>query len=152
MAKVSTVPALSDIPSFIRFALWLTKHYYAEFKKTGRIIAKAMLEGGSEIWLSSRTLEKEAGLGGEDFGEKWWCKFGHSRRGLEHITRMEEGLFRHRSVSNATQAVLREQRRQRMGRCEDDKKLSLISLQYTIWAEIYLFPQIRLMKKQGDKG
>lgn len=134
MAKVSTVPALSDIPPFIRFAIWWSKHDYAEFKKTGRIIAKAMLEGGSEIWLSSRTLEKEAGLGGEDFGEKWWCKFGHSRRGLEHITRMEEGLFRHRSVSNATQAVLREQRRQRMGRCEDDKKLSLISLQYTSWA------------------
>ena len=24
----------------------------------------------------------------DDHGDKWWCKFGYSRRGLEHITQI----------------------------------------------------------------
>ena len=69
-----------------------------------------------------------------DFGYKWWCKFGHSRRGLEYILSIEEGRQRQRSVTNAVRSILDEQRRQKLTRTKDPKKLSLVSMQYTTWA------------------
>ena len=110
-----------------------------------------MVCGGSEIWLqTSNAWGKQQGKGrhlndegngtkkdgeekGEDVGSKWWCKFGHSRRGLEHIVSIEEGKQRQRFVNLSVKAVLEEQRRQRLS-SKDPKKLAGVSLQYTSWA------------------
>lgn len=134
--------------------------------QTGRIIAKAMLQGGSEIWLSSNNAwekraqknkvaqdrspeydealrkyvgEQHAGLDPaeeayEDYGSKWWCKFGHSRRGLEHVASMDEGRHRQRNVNSAMRHILDEQRSQRLNHRRDPAKLAKVALQYTSWA------------------
>ena len=134
--------------------------------QTGRIIAKAMLQGGSEIWLSSNNAwekraqknkvaqdrspeydealrkyvgEQHAGLdpaeeASEDYGSKWWCKFGHSRRGLEHVASMDEGRHRQRNVNSAMRHILDEQRSQRLNHRRDPAKLAKVALQYTSWA------------------
>ena len=125
-----------------------------------------MLQGGSEIWLSSNNAwerraqqnkdaskssspeydqalrryvgEQDAGLDpaeeADDYGSKWWCKFGHSRRGLEHIASMDEGRQRQRNVNSATRHILDEQRSQRLNRKRDPEKLAKVALQYTLWA------------------
>ncbi len=69
----------------------------------------------------------------EDVGSKWWCKFGHSRRGLEHVVCIEEGRQRQRFVNTAVRAVLDEQRRQRITR-KDPNKIASVAMQYTSWA------------------
>jgi len=68
------------------------------------------------------------------FESKWWCSFGHSRRGLEHIVSIEEGKQRQQNVKNAIRAVLDEQERQTRSFNKDAKKLASISMQYTSWA------------------
>lgn len=179
MARVVSVTARSDMSFFSRSLIWWQKNDYDDFKKTGRIIAKAMLCGGSEIWLQTSNAwgkkQGQSNAGGvvdnnvninrtdgnnndkdqqhmdalkkygvrdndlndeekdEDMGSKWWCKFGHSRRGLEHIVSIEEGRQRQRFVNIAIQAVLDEQRRQRVTR-RDPNKIAAVSLQYTSWA------------------
>lgn len=143
----------------------ITKIFY--HTQTGRIIAKAMLQGGSEIWLSSNNAwekraqknkvaqdrspeydealrkyvgEQHAGLdpaeeaSAEDYGSKWWCKFGHSRRGLEHVASMDEGRHRQRNVNSAMRHILDEQRSQRLNHRRDPVKLAKVALQYTSWA------------------
>ena len=167
MARVVNVMARSEMSFFHRSLIWWQRTDYDDFKKTGRIIAKAMVCGGSEIWLQtsdawgkkqvqsstkntndsgnnqdahlkaiqkfgvvteSMTEEKD-----EDVGSKWWCKFGHSRRGLEHIVSVEEGRQRQQFVNIAVKAVLDEQRRQRISR-KDPNKIASVSMQYTSWA------------------
>jgi len=70
----------------------------------------------------------------DDFGNKWWCKFGHSRRGLEHIVSSSEGKARQQSVILAIEMILEEQKRQRVTRTKDPNKLRNVALQYTSWA------------------
>lgn len=178
MARVVTVTSRNDMSFVQRSTIWWQRTDYEDFKKTGRIIAKAMLEGGSQIWLTSnnawgkrqqaqirsshtsfssdenndetsdedaynRALSRYAGrqfqVPGEepmqdDFSDKWWCKFGHSRRGLEHIASIEEGRQRQANVATALKAILDEQRRQRMSHLRDNRKLANIAMQYTSWA------------------
>lgn len=61
-------------------------------------------------------------------------KFGHSRRGLEHIASVEEGRQRQANVRIAIRIIIDEQRRQKIYRKEDPEKLRMLSLQYTTWA------------------
>lgn len=171
MARVLTIPSRKEIPFHQKAQVWWQKCDYDEFKKTGRIISKAMECGGSEIWLASsnawgnraarsqqvkvkqenrssnesdeynKALSKyvneekkvdEANTG--NFGEKWWCKFGHSRRGLEHIASSSEGRARQQSVLMAIRKVMEEQKRQRASRMKDPNKLRNVAMQYTSWA------------------
>lgn len=168
MARVLTLPSRRDMQLSQRAQIWWQKCDYDEFKKTGRIISKAMECGGSEVWLTSsnawgdrsarapvmkRTSESDAynqalsryvtndndekskgGVGEDDDKNKWWCKFGHSRRGLEHVVSNSEGKARQQSVVLATQMVLDEQRRQRASRTKDPNKLRNVAMQYTSWA------------------
>jgi len=136
--------------------IWYSRTDYESFKKTGRIITQAMLNGGSEIWLlnsnssgnssthhkttsantSDRTNHTDSTNNVSEYNkDKWWCKFGHSRRGLEHIADIEEGKLRQRSVQNAVEAVMNEQKKQRMASVRDPIKLARISQQYTRWAK-----------------
>lgn len=167
MARVVSVPSRHDMSFVDKAGVWWQRSDYDDFKKTGRIIAKAMLQGGSEIWLSSNNAwekraqknkvaqdrspeydealrkyvgEQHAGLdpaeeaSAEDYGSKWWCKFGHSRRGLEHIASMDEGRHRQRNVNSAMRHILDEQRSQRLNHRRDPVKLAKVALQYTSWA------------------
>lgn len=171
MARVMPVLARTEMSLYLKAMIWWQRSDYDDFKKTGRIIAKAMLQGGSEIWLQTSDAwgkkqhnqgngtgssknsavdtkyyaalkrygvqedeEKSTGSDDDDVGSKWWCKFGHSRRGLEHIVSINEGRQRQRLVNASVTAVLDEQRRQRVSR-SDPKKISSISMQYTSWAK-----------------
>jgi hypothetical protein len=151
MARVLTIPSRVDLALYQRAQIWWQKSDYDEFKKTGRIISKAMECGGSEVWLTSSNAwgnraargakpagERGKSDGGEaapaDYGNKWWCKFGHSRRGLEHVVSGAEGRARQQSVLLASRMVLEEQRRQRAIRTKDPNKLRNVAMQYTSWA------------------
>mmetsp|Transcript_38755 Transcript_38755/g.83488 ORF Transcript_38755/g.83488 Transcript_38755/m.83488 type:complete len:687 (-) Transcript_38755:194-2254(-) len=176
MARVLSISSRKDIPFHQKAQVWWQKSDYDEFKKTGRIISKAMECGGSEIWLASsnawgnraaqsqkmKIKEESSGAqvkygdseeynkalakyvtkedkkddesGSNSTDEKWWCKFGHSRRGLEHIASSMEGRARQQAVMLAIRMVMEEQKRQRITRTKDPNKLRNVALQYTSWA------------------
>ena len=160
--------SLSSSLAAVLTLVYLATFFLLLFDQTGRIIAKAMLQGGSEIWLSSNNAwekraqknkgnhqtrspeydealrkyvgEQRAGLdpaeeaSADDYGSKWWCKFGHSRRGLEHVASMDEGRHRQRNVNSAMRHIIDEQRSQRLNHRRDPVKLAKVALQYTSWA------------------
>jgi hypothetical protein len=162
MARVMTVKSQKDMENSEKAEVWWQKSDYEQFRKTGRMITKAMLEGGSEIWLATNqswqllnqgrqsTLksayslaERQAALKKgdlkakkeyEETRDKWWHKFGHSRRGLEHIASIDEGRQRQGNVRIAIKAILEEQRRQKVFHREDPEKLRMVSIQHTSWA------------------
>lgn len=167
--------------------MWWQKSDYEDFARVGKIISKAMLEGGSEIWLRSKSthvpstksdneeeseskaaspaisqddcmidsLSSASTVGNpplhhdlitksssHEFCEirnKWWHKFGHSRRGLEHIASNAEGRQRHLNGRAAIKSVIEEQERQQMflpkGYADVDK-FRTIYLRQTQWARI----------------
>lgn len=158
MARVLTVKSHKDMDEEEKAAIWWQRSDYEEFRKTGRMITKAMLQGGSEIWLATnqswqlpnkdrqstlKLAEHQAAFHKgdvkakqeyEDTRDKWWHKFGHSRRGLEHIASIDEGRQRQSNVRTAIRAVIEEQRRQKVFHREDADKLRMVSIQHTSWA------------------
>ena len=156
MARVVTVKSKNDMDALEKGAIWWRKVDYDDFKKTGRIITRAMLEGGSELWLNSERCtgsqarnfhraRSEGGGSGDTVdgdahdpitvtGDKWWHRFGHSRRGLEHVVSLDEGKQRQLNVRSATRALVDEHRRQKLYHRVDAEKLRMVSLQYTSWA------------------
>lgn len=139
--------------------VWWQKSDYEEFRKAARIITKAMLQGGSEIWL--QTNNRSSSLHGvsavkadslaerqaafqrgdanakkehEETRDKWWHTFEHSRRGLEHLASIDEGRQRQHNVIAAKNAVLDEQRRQKMFGKDDSTKLRAVYIQHSSWA------------------
>jgi hypothetical protein len=144
MARVVTVKSKVDMTEEEKSDIWWQRTDYEDFRKAGRIITRAMLEGGSEIWLASNeSLLKKKEKGGKTSptgdtiqaaGDKWWHKFGHSRRGLEHVVSVDEGRQRQVNVKNAIRAVVEEQSRQKMCKREDAEKIRTVALQHTSWA------------------
>lgn len=143
MARSIVVPSRFAMGPDQSAAIWWSRSDYDSFKKTGRVIAQAMLNGGSEIWMTmghgTNTNNNNAGLQDSNStiaidASKWWCKFGHSRRGLEHIADINEGRLRQKSVQNSVEAVMKEQKKQRMSNTNDPLKLARVSQQYTRWA------------------
>mmetsp|Transcript_17604 Transcript_17604/g.29173 ORF Transcript_17604/g.29173 Transcript_17604/m.29173 type:complete len:574 (+) Transcript_17604:65-1786(+) len=159
MARVVTVKSKNEMSGLDKSMVWWQKPDYDDFKKTGRIIARAMCEGGSEIWLTSTNAlargrskgvtQSDRAIHSHDRsdidrsrkgnhsptnGDKWWHTFGHSRRGLEHIASVDEGRQRQANVRIAIRIVIDEQRRQKIYRKEDPEKLRMLSLQYSTWA------------------
>ncbi|CAB9503480.1 expressed unknown protein [Seminavis robusta] len=162
MARVVTVKSQKDMTAEEKSSIWWQRWDYEDFRKTGRIITRAMLEGGSEIWLASNQSWRHQGMSktatlknaismtednaakaqnGSDSsdlirstGDKWWHKFGHSRRGLEHIASIKEGSERQANVKHAIRAVLDEQKRHKAYLREDPEKLRMVSIHHTSWA------------------
>ena len=161
MARVVTVKSKNEMSDYEKSQVWWQKQDYEDFKKTGRLVAKAMCEGGSEVWLASnnawankasrtsapraihlsdRSLIQKSDntnsktAAGRHDDNKWWHHFGHSRRGLEHIASVEEGRQRQANVRVAIRMLLDEQKRQKAYRKEEPEKLRMLSLQYTTWA------------------
>jgi len=159
MARVMTVKSGSNMSDLEKSQIWWQKNDYEDFKTTGRLIAKAICQGGSEIWLANNnawqrnlnknnknkqmTTDPNNSSSSTDkkstTGDKWWHKFGHSRRGLEHIASSGEGRERQITLQAAIRVVTGEQRRQKMYRSEDPEKLRKLSLQYTTWARDLAF-------------
>ena len=148
MARVVTIKSSRDMQDQEKALIWWQKADYDEFRKTGRLISKVMLQGGSEIWMATNeswqlpnqgraaTLRRAmANVDNEDASDKWWHKFGHSRRGLEHIASIDEGRQRQANVKTSIRAILAEQRRQKAFHREDPEKLRICSIQNTSWAK-----------------
>lgn len=138
MARVVSVKSKNDMDEMEKGVVWWQRSDYEDFRKTGRIITKAMLQGGSEIWLASNSKGAadvdHSESGDEDLGDKWWHKFGHSRRGLEHVVSIEEGRDRQTNVRSSIQAVLEEQARQQAYKREDPERLRVVAMNHTAWA------------------
>jgi hypothetical protein len=152
MARVVTIKSSKEMDDAEKSSIWWQKPDYDEFRKTGRIISKVMLQGGSEIWLATNqswqlpnqgkaaTLRRAmANVDREETRDKWWHKFGHSRRGLEHIASIDEGRQRQGNVKTSIRAILTEQRRQKAFHREDPDKLRSVSIQNTSWAKDLAF-------------
>ena len=60
-------------------------------------------------------------------GGKWWCSYGHSRRGLEHVADPSLGYARHIGVREHVQAVMEEQGRQRDRGVRDERMMGIVS-------------------------
>lgn len=148
MAGVVIIKSSKNMDNQEKARIWWQKHDYDAFRKTGRMISKVMLQGGSEVWLATNqswqlpnqgkaaTLRRAmANVDNEDTGDKWWHKFGHSRRGLEHIASIDEGRQRQMNVKTSIRAILTEQRRQKTFHREDVEKLRMCSIQNTSWAK-----------------
>lgn len=142
MARVVNVKSKNDMAEDEKGDIWWQRSDYEDFRRCGRIITRAMLEGGSEIWLNA---SKSTGRPGNDSksetgdlvatqGDKWWHTFGHSRRGLEHVVSVDEGRERQANVRKAIRAVLEEQNVQRLYKHADQEKLRSIALKNTTWA------------------
>jgi len=107
------VPSLCSISSEI----WWDMYDYVLFRRTAVFLANSIPADGAETWLhvnkesrpsASGLLTSDHDAGGGLPEEKWWCKFGHSRRGLEHICCEKEGNTRHQKVKQAIYAGLYE--------------------------------------------
>ena len=134
MARVTNVPSRQEFSLMERTAVWWQRKDYDEFKKAGRIITRALVEGGTEIWLNKSASVKNASnkkAFGDDHGDSWWCKFGHSRRGLEHITDIEQGKWRQKNVAQSIQSVINEQRKQKIMDREDPFRLATVAYTHT---------------------
>eukprot|EP00536_Pseudo-nitzschia_multiseries_P003309 jgi/Psemu1/185543/e_gw1.50.37.1 len=148
MARVVTIKSSKEMDQTEKGNIWWQKPDYDEFRKTGRLVSRVMLQGGSEIWLATNrswqlpnqgkaaTLRRAMeNVDKESTSDKWWHKFGHSRRGLEHIASIDEGRQRQANVKTSIRAVLTEQRRQKAFSREDPEKLRMHSIQNTSWAK-----------------
>ena len=138
--------------------MWWQKSDYEDFARVNRIISKAMLVGGgTERWLRSKSSSSSSSSSTISSNEhtdcnnnnnsisrtttkdKWWHKFGHSRRGLEHFVSTAEGRQRHLNVRSATRAIIEEQQRQRMflpKGYSDVDKFRTVYLKETHWARV----------------
>merc|ERR1719232_296154 len=122
----------------MRSSIWWTKSDYEDFKKAARLIARTIVTFGTEIWLKSNNTANNSIQDNDletDFGGKWWCKYGHSRRGLEHLSNIQEGRNRQQCVKKSFKAVMDEQRRQKVNHCFNPERLATVSREYTAWAQ-----------------
>lgn len=136
LARVVNIKSRNDMDEYEKGSIWWQRSDYQDFRKTGRVITRAMLEGGGEIWL--KQVSTDSSITGDIVsapGDKWWHKFGHSRRGLEHVVSVDEGRQRQMNVKTAIHSVLEDQERQRIKkRAVDQEKLRSVALHYTSWA------------------
>jgi hypothetical protein len=69
MATVISITARDDMSFFVKSCIWWQRNDYDDFKKTARIITKAILCGGSEVWLqTSNAWGKKQGSTGNSIG------------------------------------------------------------------------------------
>ena len=118
----------------MRKDVWWKDEDYRTFRETGLLLARPTSKGCG--WMKQEheltgggnnpdgsTVHESRGL---DHGRisngratedcitkgKWWCSYGHSRRGLEHVSNPESGYARHEAVRGHIEGVIREQERQ----------------------------------------
>jgi len=143
MAKVAHVPGLGSLGASDPGRIWWQRQDYDEFKKTSRMLAKALVEENSRVWLATTSVRNHsvqatmelASHWRAEHGDKWWCKFGHSRRGLEHITQIGVGRERQQKVVEAIRSVLKEQHVMlHSGKGIDPRRLCHVGMHFSLQA------------------
>jgi len=137
LAKVLTIESKKYWLPSEKAEIWWQKSDYLDFKKTARMVARAMLQSGSEVWLMTNpSWSNTKGAGAEQQTKKekyednkWWHRFGHSRRGLEHVASIDEGRQRQESVKHAVLAVVQEQNRK-----SDREHIRTVYARLSTWA------------------
>ena len=129
--------------------VWWTKEDYQSFRRVGIMLARAkadkLWEG--ELWgleqaaarsnNEAKDVTREAkseSRSGAEAGEfadhessgKWWCKYGHSRRGLEQLLE-GQGAHRSKCVKDVVTKVLEEQQRQRKSGIADHRLIAMLA-------------------------
>lgn len=141
-AKICPSPSPYTTPTLRRDEIWWQVKEINEFRKAARIITKTSLTCKNRTWLSQSNSEQnkenqshhKEKLSDDEDVSKWWCRYGHSRRGLEHLCNIEEGKSRQKNAKVATQAVIEEQELQRMAGEIDNTQIASVSRLHTSWA------------------
>lgn len=138
-ARLITIFPHKNLPLSLKHQIWWQRTDYRNFKKTIDIITRELLQHASnEVWFlgaeDNRYATPDVVSKENEFGLKWWCQYGHSRRGLEHIVSTEEGRFRQRNVEKAMAAILTEQRHQNKENKRDPRKLGMAAAPYNAFA------------------
>jgi len=139
-ARQLCVYSYKSLPYHFKQKMWWQREDYQNFKRTIEIISQELETARENDWLlkslNSHDIrpedETKAGTDlNEDFVEKWWCQYGHSRRGLEHVCSAEEGRYRHHNVLMSRASTLAEQDRQWNEEKFDTCRLGMASSIYT---------------------
>uniref|UniRef100_A0A7S1FXY1 Uncharacterized protein n=1 Tax=Corethron hystrix TaxID=216773 RepID=A0A7S1FXY1_9STRA len=123
IARASVSPSTAEVGDSIMAtsghdALWWSRSDYEHFRHTARILARTLIpherdrDARSYLTCCRSSVTATSYLHNvwqDEHGDKWWCKFGHSRRGLEHITQIGVGRERQRALVESVSAVLEEQ-------------------------------------------
>jgi len=118
-------------------ALWWHRSDYVRFRRAACALVlpsgptreeRAVLDVTYGCSAIARDELRDAWEG--EYGEEWWCRYGHSRRGLEHFFRIGEQLA---NISLCVGAVLEEQARLRGegSGAVDEIELALVSVHHT---------------------
>lgn len=138
-ARLITIYPHKDLPPTLKRQIWWQRTDYKNFKKTIDIISRELLQHVSDdVWFlgaqDQRFVAPTERSEENQFGAKWWCQYGHSRRGLEHICSMAEGRYRQQNVERATTCTLIEQERQNLSERPDSRKLAMAAFRFTSFA------------------
>lgn len=137
--RVKLVASKKSLPKRFKEQIWWNREDYVDFKKTIGIISQDLPENiCTDSWFlgaqdtrfrtpHEKSIENE-------HGKKWWCQYGHSRRGLEQLVASHEGKCRQDSVSRSFALVMCEQTRQVLQEKRDQRKLSMAAKRYTSFA------------------
>jgi len=144
MARVVAIDSHKAMNPTEKNGTWWARRDYDDFKKSSRFVTQAIMQPGSEVWMMTNPSwghndnynSQEEKLDDGD-GQKWWRRWGHSRRGLEHLTSPKEGQERHDNVRQSIRAVLKEQKWQKgtLGHSTlDDERIRKTYIRYNSWA------------------
>lgn len=154
-AQIHHILTLPHLSCMSKSHFWWQQKDYVEFKKTRRILVKPTFQEGRHASLSARDEEEQDDdddPSSNEFSEffetfenvkespildddKWWCAFGHSRRGIEKMVSIREGRERHSFAHISVHSVLDEQLRQTITNEKDIQKIANVSRKYTQWAK-----------------
>ena len=131
-----------DLPYFLKKEIWWQRADYRSFRRTIEILSENLVTNVlDDVWLLNihdqncfDTFTKKKDWESNEIGAKWWCHYGHSRRGLEHICSTEQGKHRQQNVAMSIACTLAEQDRQSNLGKTDDRKLSMAAFRYTSFA------------------
>jgi len=138
-ARLISIYPHKSLPPYLKRQIWWQRADYKNFKKTIDIITQELIQHvRDDIWFLSaqdtRFIAPSAKSEENEYGQKWWCQYGHSRRGLEHICSTAEGKYRQHNVAMSVACILAEQERQAIENKFDSKKLSMAAFRYTSFA------------------
>mmetsp|Transcript_538 Transcript_538/g.706 ORF Transcript_538/g.706 Transcript_538/m.706 type:complete len:233 (+) Transcript_538:3162-3860(+) len=146
--KMKRIPSRLDLSAKERQNIWWNLQDFSEFQMTNSMITRSEPDAAEEYdkWANLTTknsgsvtyrknnaeidLKSTANVN----GDKWWCRYGHSRRGLEHMFDTDEWQQRRRFTILVIQAATKENNRQKLSGRNDPYKLSRLSKVHSRYA------------------
>mmetsp|Transcript_35359 Transcript_35359/g.51626 ORF Transcript_35359/g.51626 Transcript_35359/m.51626 type:complete len:514 (+) Transcript_35359:230-1771(+) len=140
MARIVAIRSHTSMTMEERNAQWWTKDDFNSFKRGNVVVTRNIVDGGSAVWLSNQSNPGQANGSASnkapsDDDDKWWHKYGHSRRGLEQVASVDEARQRQRNIRMASYAVLEEQKRQKTLGIRNPERIAIVAREYTAWAK-----------------